>query len=225
MSKNIALALVAGIVSALAFSPLISESLLAIVVGPFSILPLFLIGLSAGAASSAIAGASGLALIIIMGGGVAWTIIYMVANALPAVALSGYALAGRGSNTQRPTRRKSGPVIGLATGYVCALFIVLELVFAGHPGGLSGEIARMVSRGISTLFQTPSDIARQNIATIAQSIAYVAPGFMLAWWLTSLVLSFGIAQSVLVKANRLLRSPLDLRRAVKAAWDVGVRRD
>ena len=94
MPARVLIAVGAGVASALIFSLLLTGSPMAIIVTPFTMLPIFLIGLSGGTVQALFAAAT--ATILIGGlGGVMGAATYAAAEAIPALALSSQAIRQR----------------------------------------------------------------------------------------------------------------------------------
>ena len=216
MPARTLLAVGAGIASALLFGTLMTGSPLAIVIMPFSMLPLFLIGLSGGAVPSIIAAVAATSLVAAMGGLVS-AVAYAAAEAVPAVAISGQAVRHRTDRDGRRVWLPVGHLMGYMTGYGALLLVVIFLGFSGFEGGFIGLVERQVTLIFEPMVADGPD-AREMLTQFAAQVARLAPGTMAAWWLIITLVSLGIAHSLLRRWGRNLRPTLGLARVETPRW-------
>ncbi len=222
MPRHLLLTFGAGLLSAVVFSLFLAGSPIAIVISPFTMLPLLMVGLGFGAGMTTVAGVGATIVIGAMGligamGSVAWAVIYAATEAIPAIAISRQALVKRRGSTAQWT--SSGHLMGIATGYACLLFIALVIAFAGQDGGLRGILESQIAEGLVALFgAAPNTDARQEIAQLAHSAAHLMPGAIAAWWLIIAMANLGIAQTVLMRLKRNRRPSLNLRMLDVPRW-------
>jgi hypothetical protein len=216
MPRTVPIAIGAGILSALVFALFLTGSPLAVLVSPFTMLPLLLIGLSSSLALSGVAAGAGVVVIGLIGGSIGWAALYAAAEAVPALGLSRLALRKRPDASGTPRHLGAGPLFTAAVIYVAALFIVLYLALLGREGGMLGAIQDKIGLGLAAMTQAGSD--PEEVAAFAASVAYVVPGFGAAWWLIILLANLAIAQALLTRWGRHQRPALGLARMQLPRW-------
>lgn len=222
MPRNILLAFGAGILSALVYALTFTGSPVALLFAPFTMLPLFLVGLGAGPAMVGVAGVSATVLIGIIAGSYISGLMYVLWEALPAIIVSRQALAQRQGPNAAPTWAPAGRIIGLATAYAAGLLMIFVIWFAFREGGLRGFVEARLTAMLSPAIQGGSSPeAEAQLAVFVNELSYMLPGALMAWWLVFTIVNLGIAQALLTKWKRNLRPVLRLQRLEVPRW-IGV---
>lgn len=216
MPRTIPIAIGAGILSALIFALFLTGSPLALVVSPFTMLPLLLIGLSNSTLISGLAVGSGVLVIGLIGGSVSWAALYAAAEAVPALGLSRLALRKRTGPNGQTRYTGAGPLFTVAMLYMAALFLVLYVTLLGRDGGMVGVIERKIGVGLAEMVERRGSPA--DLAAFAAAAAYVVPGVSIAWWLIILLANLSVAQGMLTRWGRNLRPALELGRMSLSRW-------
>lgn len=222
MPRNILPVFGAGILSALILALMLTGSPIALLLAPFTMLPLFLAGLGAGPAMAALAAAVGTSttfLIGIVAGSYILGLMYVIWEALPAFILSRQALA-RGHGPDAATVwTPAGRIVGLATAYATGLLMIFVVWFAFREGGLRGFVEERLTTMFSpALEDVPSPEADARLAAFVSEMSYMFPGGLMAWWLIITIVNLGIAQALLAKWGRNLRPTLGLQRMEVPRW-------
>ncbi len=212
MKKGTVLALLAGLASALPFlvTLVAPGGLLFVLLAP---LPLFLAGLSMGTGAAAIAGATVTVVMGLLGGFVTATGC-LFTLAAPVVILVRQALLSRPAPDGGTEWYPPGLLIVWLTGIGVALLPFSALMLSGGEGlqaAMETEIAR-------TLAQVLPAASQSEIARVASSTAPVAFGIGLGGWLMLLAINGILAQGVLARYGRALRSAPDIADLVLPGW-------
>ncbi len=208
MLKTIAIAGLAGIVSAVAFSAPLSGSSLGFVLVNVTHLPLFLAGLSLGVVATAIASVAASGAILLFWD-VAGAIPYVVAFAIPAVLLVRQALLSRTAADGTLEWYPPGPLLTILTVYGATALVVVALFVSDWPGGLEGLIRASLEEGLS--FFLPGVPAESRAATAADWAA-VFPAMVVTSWLLTVIVNGALAQAVLARWGRNQRPSLRFSR-------------
>lgn len=220
MPRTVPIAIGAGVLSALIFALFLTGSPLALVVSPFTMLPLLLVGLSNTVLVSGLAAGSGVLVIGLIGGSLSWAALYAAAEAVPALGLSRLALRKRAGPNGAPRFTASGPLFTVAVLYMAALFLVLYVALMGREGGMLGVIGEKIGLGLADMVQQRGSPA--DVAAFAASAAFIVPGVSAAWWLIILLANLAIAQGLLTRWGRNLRPALELGRMILPRWLVAL---
>jgi hypothetical protein len=216
MPRTIPIAIGAGILSALVFALVLTGSPLALVISPFTMLPLLLVGLSNTALVGGLAAGSGVLAIGLIGGSLSWAALYAAAEAIPALGLSRLALRKRTGPNGTARFTASGPLFTSAVIYMAALFLVLYVALMGREGGMLGEISTWIAA-----MMRESGILGGNEAVV-QALAFIVPGAQGFWWLIILLANLTVAQALLTRWGRNLRPALELSRMALPSWLVAL---
>ncbi len=207
MQKTIAIGIAAG---GLAASLMMSRylggfgSIILVFMVP---LPLFLVGLTYGTASAAIAGLTGS--ILSLYSGVDSGLLFLLGFALPAGILVRQALL-KGSEPAMPQAVAwipPGQLVLWLAGLATALFGIVMLVSAGHDGGLLGVLQRYVQLVQTEMMKAvpAGSETEQALPALLNSIIPLIPGTMMAGWMLILVANGALAQGVAVRFGWNLR--------------------
>ena len=210
------IALAAGVISALLFSAVMTGSPLSLVVMPFSMLPLFLVGLSTGLGTTLTSSFLATALVAVMGGLIG-AVAYVLTQALPAVAISRYIIKPQklpnGSLTWLPPSK----ILGYLTAYAALILMVIFIGSSGFEGGFIGLVERQIATALEPMIAGNIN-SKESITIFARQIAQLAPGTMAGWWLAITIISLGIANLLLKRWGRNLRPSLELSKATTPIW-------
>ncbi len=220
MPRTVPIAIGAGVLSALIFALFLTGSPLALVICPFTMLPLLLVGMSNTLLVSGLAAGSGVLVIGLIGGSLSWAALYAAAEAIPALGLSRLALRKRTGPNGGQRFTAAGPLFTIAVIYMAALFLVLFLALMGREGGMLGVISEKIGYGLADIVQ--SGDSPTDLASFAASAAFVVPGVSAAWWLIILLANLAVAQSLLTRWGRNQRPPLELARMMLPRWLVAL---
>lgn len=216
MPARVLIAVGAGVASALIFSLLLTGSPMAIIVTPFTMLPIFLIGLSGGTVQALFAAAT--ATILIGGlGGVMGAATYAAAEAIPALALSSQAIRQRPGQDGQPVWQSPGRLMGLATAYAVFLLVALFIGFSGADGGFVGMLEGEVAASLSPMI-TEGPEADRLVADLSAQVAKAVPGSISSWWLFITIINLGIAQTLLRRWKQNIRPSLIMLGADTPKW-------
>lgn len=216
MPARTLIAVGAGVVSALIFSLLLTGSPMAIIVTPFTMLPIFLIGLSGGTVQSLFAAATATALIGGLGGFMG-AVTYAAAEAIPAIALSSQAVRQRPGQNGQPVWQPPGRLMGLATAYAVFLLVALFIGFSGVNGGFVGLLEGEVAASLSPMV-TEGPEADRMVAELSAQVSKAVPGSISSWWLFITIINLGIAQTLLKRWKQNIRPSLSMFGADTPKW-------
>ncbi|MSO69097.1 MAG: DUF2232 domain-containing protein [Alphaproteobacteria bacterium] len=220
MPRTIPLAIGAGVLSALMFAWFTFDPTLALMISPFTMLPLILIGLSGTALTSGLAAVSAILVVGLVGGSLSVAALYAAAEAIPALGLSRLALRKRVGADGVARFTVAGPLILSAAFYMAALFLVLYVALMGRENGMLGALSGQFSAFLGTLSRP--DASPADIATSAETMALLFPGMAAAWWLVIVLLNLSVAERLLAKWGRNLRPALSLGRMYLPRWLVAL---
>jgi len=195
--NSLALALLAGLLSAGLYLPLISGLAAVVLFAYFVQLPLMFIGLTIGFAGSIVAAAAGVVACAVVAGVLA-AAVYGALQAVPAVFVVRQALLSRPSEDGGVEWFPPGLLLA-QLALIAALGIVLGfLALSTQPGGFSGTIERLLAVALAEL----GAVAEQD-ATMPEGNRwlFLFPGLMAASWLIMVTLNFLIAQALAVRVG------------------------
>jgi hypothetical protein len=191
--RNVAFAVIGGLIAALFFSAFRAGGLGAIILFWMAQLPLFLPGLGLGIWEALLAGAVGT-------GAVAWAIspayavTFLVVTALPVEAVVILALGRFGRKTPPVS---PGVMILVLAGLGLAAFGVAVVAMHQVPGGLEGAIGRMLDAEIAALRRMGLVQSSETVPTAA--LAAWFPGLVAVSWLSVSAINGILAQGVLAR--------------------------
>jgi hypothetical protein len=214
------LAIAAGVLSALFFAPLMSQSVMALFVSPFSMLPLFMVGLGLGVGMTTLASVSATIAIGAMGGLIGAGM-YAISEAIPAIILSHQALSRRQAPGGARYWTPPGQLMQIAVIYACLLLVIPIIVFAGHDGGVRALIEDQLVTNVVTISGGKPDLqVQESVRQFAHRIAYWAPVSFSITWLVLTIANLWIGQWLLIKWKRNLRPSLGLRSLEVPRWNM-----
>ena len=209
------IAIGAGLTSALLFSVITTGHPLAMLAVPFSMLPLFMVGLSSGTLTTIISVVLATALV-----GAIWGFIgalaYCAAEAVPAVVISRQ-ITQYAKNTKNLFSRSAGNLIGYITTYGALLLIIIFIASSGFEGGFVGIVERQLNLALEPVIANNIE-STKSINEFASQVARLAPGTMTAWWLAITLISLGIAGALLKRFGYSDLSNLRLAYAQNPSW-------
>ncbi len=167
-------------------------------------LPLFLAGLWLGTGAAALAGLTGV-LVLLAASDLLGAAVFAAVNAVPVVLLVRQALLAR--------RDSDGTVVwyppGLLTAWLTALAlagIAAALLLLGGPRGLQSTLRSVMAEVLDHLSRNPMP----NRDQAAELLAMVVPGIVAASWMVMVVLNAALAQGVLARFGANWRPSPDL---------------
>ncbi|MGQ9370770.1 DUF2232 domain-containing protein [Azospirillum sp. ST 5-10] len=209
LQTALAVALAGGVASALLYVSVLSGGFGALILVYLAPLPLFVAGLWLGASVTALAGATGAALVLVATGSLVAMLGYAASGVAPALFVVRQALLAR------PAAGPSGDALewyppGLLlmglTGLGLAAFFVAVLLASGEPGGLETLVRELV-RGMAAQFAPEGEPAPS-----AEDFAFASamPGVVAISWLLMTIVNATLAQGLLMRFGRNRRPPMRL---------------
>jgi hypothetical protein len=175
-------------------------------------LPLFVAGLWLGAGAAALAGLSGL-LVLLAAGDLLGAAVFAALNAAPVVLLVRQALLAR--------RRDDGVLVwypsGLLAVWLTALALLglaAALLLLGGPQGLQSALEGVVAEALDRLAERPL----ANRDQIAEALALVIPGIVAASWMIMTIGNGVLAQGLLARFKANWRPSPDLAGLALPLW-------
>ncbi|MBJ26261.1 MAG: hypothetical protein CL567_01210 [Alphaproteobacteria bacterium] len=212
------IAIGAGLTSALLFAAITTGHPLAMLVVPFSMLPLFLIGLSSGVTTTIISLVVATIVVASICGFIGG-IIYVAAEAVPAFAISKHLKSFNNKGNNQYSRAPASKLISYITGYASILLILIFVSSLGLEGGFIGMVERQLNMALEPLISNNLN-SEESIKNLASQIARLAPGTMTAWWLAITLISLGISQALLKRFSNIYVFNLNLAYAKNPYWIV-----
>lgn len=209
----------AGVASALFYATLLTGSFSAFFLAYLAQLPLFLIGLWMGFGGAAVAGATGF-VALAAAGGLAFALLYGIANAAPAVAMSYLAQLNRPTPDGGTEWLSPGLMVGWLVGAAMAAFLVLVLVFIGQPGGAEGAIRSFVEATLQQL--APGGLDAESLGATATMVARFFPGVVADSWMVMVIANAILAQGLLVRFGRNRRPSPSMADIELPGWLIGI---
>jgi hypothetical protein len=157
-------------------------------------LPLFAVGLGHGAASLAIAGAVGAAMLTLVENGL-FALVFIGLNVLPAYWLTRLALLNRPLPDGTAQWYPPGLLVTWMTGVAVAGLVIAYIVFGGAEGGLPGTVERFIRAGLTMMVGGPE----AQIETAVAAVAPLFPAVVLVSWMVMVVVNGSLAQGLLVR--------------------------
>lgn len=208
----------AGTASAAFYASLLSGSLGALILAYLAQLPLFVVGLWFGFGTAAMAAVAA-AIALAAAGGIVFALVYTVANAAPAVAMTYLAQLNRPAADGNTEWYPPGHLVGWVVGSAMSAFLLMTLVFTGEAGGAEGIIRNFVETALRQLM--PGD---QNAATLSGAAAMVArffPGVVADSWVIMVIANAVLAQGLLARFGRNRRPSPAMSDIELPAWIMG----
>jgi len=196
MPHPIALAALAGLISSGLFLSLLTGLPGMVLFAYFVQLPLFVIGLSLGLASSMIAVAGGVLVSGLIAGAVS-AVIYGVVQGLPALFVVRQALLSRAQDG-RVEWYPLGPLLAQLSLIGAAALSLAFLVSLSQPGGLRGAVEALLVGAMREFgVVTPEAAAPAGF----DRYLFLFPGLMAASWLVMVVVNFLAGQAIAVRLH------------------------
>lgn len=229
MSGVVAMAALAGAVSALLYLTVAAGGVAAVALGYVAPLPLFAVGLWSGATAAGLAGMLGAIMVVLGTGSDLAPLTYLATAAFPAALVSAAALRETGGDGVE-SQARGGPATALMALVLAAVvgFALASLLAAGQPGGLEGVLSRALETilaQLDELGQTPGGMA--SLGGDTSWLAPALPGMIAVSWMLMSVVNGVLAQGLLTRfgCNRrpgMRLAELVLPRWVPAAFGVAV---
>ncbi len=210
MLKSYLIAFAAGIVAALFFAIAGSNFFLAMLVLPFSAVPLFLVGFSQGYRMVFVAGGAAAVLCGMFFGSFSFSLVYLVILLAPAALATRYALLNRTLPDGTVEWYPAGRLITIVVAYMVVLFLALAGIFSGSEGGLLGlateQIILMYGGQFEALPVPDGETPDEAIGSLAYNAVTWTPGMAVVF----MVISMALAQLIVRKLGKALRISFDL---------------
>ena len=220
MGRKLVFAVAAGVLSAFVFAPLLSEQMVALLLGPFAMLPLFLAGLGLGVSMQIVSGAVA-ALISGLLGGYVGALTFAATEAVPAILLTQQALARRSGADGQRRWTPIGRLFQIAVAYGAVMLIFSIVKFSGEPGGLRGIIENMLARSAPPSPSLSAE-ASANLQNFFHMVAFWSPVSSSVAWLIFTLANMWLAQWMLTKWKRNLRPALGWRSLEVPRWNMAL---
>ncbi|MBM3509947.1 MAG: DUF2232 domain-containing protein [Alphaproteobacteria bacterium] len=208
MPVEIALVVVAGLVSG---ATMIVGGIIGVVLGFFAPLPLFLVGLSRGYISAAVATLAGTGLVLAFGPSTITALQYALAFGAPTVWLCRLALLSR-PLASGAEWYPSGRLLLWTVAFPAAAFLALYVAFFDAEGGLKGTIARLLARMLEVLASLPIQTPPPEM------LAEFFPPMTALTWLTIVVGNGLAAQAIARQLGRNVRPGFALAEFTLPRW-------
>ncbi len=197
MSKQLGLAAIAGLTSAIIFL-LVGHALPPLIyLAPF---PLFLAGLGLGLAAAMVAALVGLAGVIVVGGGTL-ALPYGVAAVVAPLLVVRQAMLRRTDGAGRTEWYPPGLVLGWLTAVAVGGLAAAAWLLPAHPEGLEGLVREQVIAGLEALGVVEPSVRDTLLALWVPFL----PAMLGAAWIVVSVVNAVAAQWLLVRTGRNLR--------------------
>lgn len=220
MPRTISFAIGAGVLSALFFALVLTSAPEALLITPFSMLPLLLIGMSGTAATGALSAIAGIVVFGLIGGGIGWAALYAATEAVPAYGLSRLALHRRPDANGRLQYTSAGTLYTAATLYAVAFVAVLQFAFFEPDGGFFLTLQALVQLSLGATIGR--GVAPAEFQQLVSETAMGVPGVLASWWLVILLGNLAITQALLTRWKSMQRPPLWLSRMTLPRWLAGL---
>jgi len=174
--------------------------------------PLFAAALGLGGSASIAAAAAG-AVSVMLAGGVKAGLGYAVLAAAPAAVLGRQAMLSRSNAEGRIEWYPPGALAEWLCGIGAVVYILLCILLASQPAGLSGTVLEMVTQMADWM-----QVADKDRETFIGLLHPILPGTAVAFLMLVQVANGAMAQGLLAAANRAIRPTPDLGALELPAW-------
>jgi hypothetical protein len=217
MSRNILMAVGAGLGSSVLFLLVLSGNPLALLLSYFGHLPLFLIGLWQGPKRLLVAAIAACSALVLLGGLLPFTV-FMVVFAGPAMLLTRMALVVRKDQNGNLAFLPSGIVVSAMAVMVATVMIFVTGTLTAEGVDIQDFIAKFLSQMYSEMgVPMTSDV--QGLIGMFQTYF---PAIAAVSWLLMLFANAAIAQAILVRAGKNLRPTPSMATFALPGWSLFV---
>jgi len=199
MSRNVALAAAAGLLSALLSLSVLAGVGVGAVLTYVAPLPLMMAGLGLGLTPTLVGGGLALAVVALLDGYAA--IAFALAVVLPVVVIARQALLWRRTAVGDIEWYPPGLVLGWLTAVALALLVAAPLLSPSHDEGLRGLIRDHLDQGLTAMEQMGLLSGEMRQVMVAQWVP-LFPAMLAGSWLVMAVANAVAAQSLLVRLKR-----------------------
>jgi len=213
MSKNIPLAIGAGVLAALFYISVLMGRQEILFLSFFTQAPLFLAGLGIGYPAIKIAAIVGVVFCLLMGG-VYYGIAFLLLNAAPVVLLVHQALQSRIDTEGREEWYPIGHLVSWVAATAVVMFVALFLLLAGDEQGVEATIRDFLSE-ILTVFLGSTEAETMKVV---EMITPFFPAFVIGWWFFMVILNGAMAQGLMARFNRNVRPSSDFSKMELPDW-------
>jgi hypothetical protein len=202
MWKYFAIAVGAGMGSALAFLFAGNGTLFGMLLTYFTQLPLFLVALSFGVPASMTATGVGVLTVIILAGGFLAGLAYVAFNAIPVIVFIRQALLNKTDQQGVVHWYPAGLLLGWLTAAGVVLLTIATVWLAVQPAGLEGSVTFFVENILEQILPANSDSGRDQLIS---RVIPILPGTVVVAWLIMTIVNSTLAQKILVHFGHNLR--------------------
>lgn len=213
MSSRLALAALAGLVSAALFATMFTGSPFAVIAGYFAPLPLFAVGLARGYLAASIGGAAG-AVAIAVFAGLAVAVPFLLAFAAPVAVLVRQALLARTDPSGAVEWYPIDRLLIVLAGLSVAIFGGSLAVLAMGESGIFGTLEDLV-RGILSVNPMLAEGTSPEAVT---ATAVLLPGIAAASWMIMIAVNGALAQAVVRRRAQNVRPSARLADLTIPPW-------
>lgn len=221
LSGVVAMAALAGGLSALLYLAVAAGGLAAAALGYVAPLPLFAVGLWSGATAAGLAGVIGAMLVVFGTGSDLAPLTFIATAAFPAALIAAAAMRETADADGAAAQAWGSPgsaLMALAVSAATA-FVLASLLAAGQPGGLEGVLSRAldtVLAQLQELGQTPGGVERLGGETSWMTPAL--PGMIAVSWMLMSVVNGALAQGLLTRFGLNRRPGMRLAALALPRW-------
>ena len=215
MSRQILIAVGAGVLAALFYVAVGLGSFGALILAYLAQLPLFAIGLAAGFANAALATGVG-AVVIAAVLPLTVSVLFLATVALPVLVLTNRALLSRTNPDGSTEWYPPGHLLAVLNALALAALAAAGLLFWGHEGGLIGAGKSLLAEMMRGL--VADDASRQAVATARDRLAWLLPALVLTSWQIMVIVNGLLAQGALSRFSLNLRPGAPFRELWLPQW-------
>ncbi len=180
----------------------------------FAQLPLMLIGLSFGPASSVIAGTTGIIALFVAGGAVI-SGGFALGSAFPSALVSRQALLSRSAADGQTEWYPLGSVLAWLVFWGAAVMSVILLLLFTQQDDFPASLQTLVSSALQQIAPQLSDVDRRGVAV---NVSAILPGIMTLSWLVMTVANACLAQAIAKKLGLNMRQNSDISTLQLPRW-------
>ncbi len=228
MGKQWAVIIGAGLAAAMLFvsveavsgGPSATVSLGALLFGTLTPLPLFLVGLTMGLLSMAMAAAAALLAVGLVTASVPHLGLFLVLHGLPPLFLVRQALLNRTGPDGAVEWYPAGLLLGWTSAIAAALLLAATAWLMGEPGGLKGLLQEQLQALFAQVLVAPDGkpLSDEQLTQIATGINPFMPAIVVWTPCLFMVINLSLAQTIAVRSGRNNRPWPDVAGLVLPPW-------
>ncbi len=214
MTRVLLIAVCAGLASAICFLALRPGFMGLLVLAYFAPAPIVATGLALGFSAAAISVAVAVASVF-TGIGAFASVLYLLANGIPALIVCRYALQNRtDEETGDIVWASPGSILGVVTLYGTLVIAAAVVYYAGSPGGLEGHLRTTLRPFIEALLAPAPD----RIPFWVEFMPRYFAGAMVSGWMLITLIDSVLAQRLVHRGNVALRPSPAYRDLTLPRW-------